>query len=86
MSEAVLVDLARYSALLSRVIASSLSLSQIKERVKATQSPAELPPLAARMATTYQLAKKLHVWDNPKKGKKLESLLSQIEALLSKEE
>jgi hypothetical protein len=38
------------------------------------------------MATTYQLAKKQKVWDDPKKRKKIESLLSQIEALLSKEE
>jgi ParB family chromosome partitioning protein len=72
-------------ALLEDAIASSLSLSQIKERVKAAQPPTEPPPLAARMATTYQLAKKQKVWDDPKKRKKLESLLSQIEALLSKE-
>jgi len=72
-------------ALLEDAIASSLSLSHIKERVKATQPLAEPPPLAARMATTYQLAKKQKVWDDPKKRKKLESLLSQIEALLSKE-
>jgi ParB family chromosome partitioning protein len=73
-------------ALLEDAIASSLSLSHIKERVKATQPLAEPPPLAARMATTYQLAKKQKVWDDPKKRKKLESLLNQIEALLSKEE
>ncbi len=73
-------------ALLEDAIASSLSLSQIKERVKAAQPPAEPPPLATRMATTYQLAKKQKVWDDPKKRKKLESLLNQIEALLSKEE
>ena len=72
-------------ALLSDAIASSLSLSQIKDRVKAAQPPAEPPPLATRMATTYQLAKKLYVWDDPKKRKKLKSLLSQIEVLLSKE-
>jgi ParB family chromosome partitioning protein len=72
--------------LLEEALASSLSLSQIRERVKASQPLTEPPPLAARMATTYQLAKKLHVWDDPKKRKKLESLLSQIEALLSKEE
>jgi ParB family chromosome partitioning protein len=72
-------------ALLEDAIASSLSLSQIKERVKAAQPPTEPPPLAARMATTYQLAKKQKVLDDPKKRKKLESLLSQIEALLSKE-
>ncbi len=73
-------------ALLEDAIASSLSLSQIKERVKAAQPPTEPPPLATRMTTTYQLAKKQKVWDDPKKRKKLETLLSQIEALLSKEE
>jgi ParB family chromosome partitioning protein len=71
--------------LLEEAIASSLSLSQIKERVKADQPPTEPPPLATRMTTTYQLAKKQKVWDDPKKRKKLESLLSQIEALLSKD-
>jgi ParB family chromosome partitioning protein len=70
--------------LLEDVIANSLSLSQIKEQVKAAQPLTEPPPLAARMATTYQLAKKQKVWDDAKKRKKLESLLSQIEALLSK--
>jgi ParB family chromosome partitioning protein len=78
-------DEAERKALLEDAIASSLSLSQIKERVKAAQPPTELPPLATRMTTTYQLAKKQKVWDDPKKRKKLESLLSQIEALLSKE-
>ncbi|MBD1933740.1 MULTISPECIES: ParB/RepB/Spo0J family partition protein [Cyanophyceae] len=73
-------------ALLEDAIANSLSLSQIKEQVKAAQTLTEPPPLAARMATTYQLAKKQKVWDDTKKRKKLESLLSQIEALLSKEE
>lgn len=79
-------DEAERKALLEDAIANSLSLSQIKERVKAAQPPAEPSPLVTRMTTTYQLAKKLHVWDDPKKRKKLESLLSQIEALLSKEE
>jgi ParB family chromosome partitioning protein len=36
------------------------------------------------MGATYKLAKKQKVWDDPKKRKKLESLLGQIEALLSK--
>ena len=79
-------DEAERKKLLEDAITSDLSLSQIKERVKAAQPLTEPPSLAARMATTYQLAKKLHVWDDPKKRKKLESLLSQIEALLSKEE
>ena len=79
-------DEAERKALLEDAIASSLSLSQIKERVKAAQPPTEPPPFAARMATTYQLASKQKVWDDPKKRKKLESLLNQIEVLLSKEE
>ena len=78
-------DEAERKALLEDVIANSLSLSQIKERVKAAQPSAEPPPLATRMTTTYQLAKKQKVWDDPKKRKKLESLLNQIEALLSKD-
>ncbi|MCA1991975.1 MAG: ParB/RepB/Spo0J family partition protein [Coleofasciculus sp. S288] len=79
-------DEAARQALLNDAITDFLSLSQIKNRVKAAQPPTEPPPLAARMTTTYQLAKKQKVWDDPKKRKKLESLLSQIEALLSKEE
>jgi ParB family transcriptional regulator, chromosome partitioning protein len=79
-------DEAERKALLEDAIANSLSLTQIKDRVKAAQPPAEPPPLATRMTTTYQLAKKQKVWDDPKKRKKLESLLNQIEALLSKEE
>jgi ParB family chromosome partitioning protein len=82
---ALVKDEASRQALLNDAIASALSLSQIKERVKAAQPPTEPFPLATRMATTYQLAKKQKVWDDPKKRKKLESLLSQIEALLSKD-
>ena len=72
--------------LLSDAIHDFLSLSRIRERVKETQVPSSEPPtLAERMGATYKLAKKQKVWDDPKKRKKLESLLGQIEALLSKE-
>jgi ParB family chromosome partitioning protein len=70
-------------ALLEDAIASSLSLSQIKERVKAAQPPAEPPPLASRIETISKLVKKHQVWDDPKKRKKLESLLAKIEELIS---
>ena len=70
-------------ALLEEAISSSLSLSEIRERVKAAQPPTEPPPLASRMETIYKLTKKHHVWDDPKKRKKLETLLAKIEELIS---
>jgi len=69
--------------LLSEAIADSLSLSQIRERVKASQPPTEPPPLAKRMETIYKLTKKPYVWDDPSKYSRLESLLAQIEELIS---
>jgi ParB family chromosome partitioning protein len=71
--------------LLQEAIASSLSLNQIRERLKAIQPPTEPPPLATRMETIYKLAKKRHVWDDPKKRQKIESLLAQLEELISEE-
>jgi ParB family transcriptional regulator, chromosome partitioning protein len=70
-------------SLLQEAIAQSLSLSQIRERVKAVQPPTEPPPLAKRMVSIYKLTKKHHVWTDPKKRKKLESLLAKIEELIS---
>jgi ParB family chromosome partitioning protein len=70
-------------ALLEEAIAQSLSLSEIRERVKAIQPPTEPPPLASRIETISKLVKKHQVWDDPKKRKKLESLLAKIEELIS---
>ena len=70
-------------SLLQDAITSSLSLSQIRERVKAFQPPPEPPPLAKRMETIYKLTKKHYVWDDPSKHSRLESLLAQIEELIS---
>jgi ParB family chromosome partitioning protein len=78
-------DEAERQRLLSDAIHDFLSLSRIRERVKeAKVSSSEPPTLAERMGATYKLAKKQKVLDDPKKRKKLESLLGQIEALLSK--
>ncbi|MBD1808512.1 ParB/RepB/Spo0J family partition protein [Microcoleus sp. FACHB-SPT15] len=78
-------DEAERHRLLDDAIYDFLSLSRIRERVKEAQVPTSEPPtLAERMGATYKLAKKQKVWDDPKKRKKLESLLGQIEALLSK--
>jgi ParB-like chromosome segregation protein Spo0J len=69
--------------LLEEAITQSLSLSQIRERVKASQPPSESPALAKRMESVYKLAKKHQVWDDPLKRSHLESLLAQIEELIS---
>jgi ParB family chromosome partitioning protein len=76
-------DEASRQALLEDAIASSLSLSEIRERVKALNPPAEPPPFAYRMETISKLVKKHQVWDDPKKRKKLETLLAKIEELIS---
>jgi ParB family chromosome partitioning protein len=76
-------DEAARLALLEDAIASSLSLSEIRERVKALNPPAESPPLASRIETISKLVKKHQVWQDLKKRKKLESLLTKIEELIS---
>jgi ParB family chromosome partitioning protein len=76
-------DDAERQILLSDAIASSLSLSEIRERVKALNPPTEPPPFASRIETISKLVKKHQVWDDPKKRKKLESLLAKIEELIS---
>lgn len=73
------------TALLEEAVARSLSLSQIRERVKAKKTPTERPPLEARIEATYKQIKKIKVWDNPQKREKLESLLAEMEALLTSE-
>jgi ParB family chromosome partitioning protein len=69
--------------LLEEAIASSLSLSQIRERVKASQPPPEPEEFATRIDVTTKRMKKLKVWENPSKRSRLESLLKQLEELIS---
>lgn len=78
-------DEAERKTLLEEAISLSLSLSEIRERVKATQPPTEPPPFASRIETISKLVKKHQVWDDPKKCKKLETLLAKIEELISPE-
>jgi len=76
-------DEASRAALLEEAIAQSLSLSEIRERVKAVQPPTGPPPLASRIETISKLVKKQKLWDDPKKRRKLETLLAKIEELIS---
>jgi ParB family chromosome partitioning protein len=71
--------------LLEEAIASSLSLSQIRERIKTSQPPPERGKFVARIDATTKRVKKSKVWENPSKRSRLESLLAQLEELISEE-
>jgi ParB family chromosome partitioning protein len=83
---ATLKDEAARTEILALAIANSLSLSQIKERVNAAKPTKEKEELKSRFDVTYKQAKKSkQLWQDPKKRKKLESLLSQLEKLIESE-
>ncbi|OWY65161.1 chromosome partitioning protein ParB [cyanobacterium TDX16] len=77
-------------ALLETAIAQDLSLNQIRERVasiadeKANSISSETSSLKSRMDAAYRLVKKSKIWADPKKQKRLEKLLAELEALASK--
>jgi ParB family transcriptional regulator, chromosome partitioning protein len=79
-------DEAARTELLELAIANSLSLSQIKEQVNTVKPIKEKEELQSRVDTTYKQLKKLkQLWKDPKKRKKLESLLAQLEKLIEPE-
>jgi ParB family chromosome partitioning protein len=78
-------DEAERQSLLSEAIASQLSLTQIKQRLKAKQPSTERGELQTRWDATTRQMKKSPLWDDPKKRQKIESLLAQLEALLVQE-
>ena len=72
--------------LLEKAIVLSLSLSQIKEKIKESLPVKKKEDLQNRFDVTYKIAKKSkQLWLDPKKRKKLESLLSQLEKLIESE-
>ena len=72
--------------LLEEAIANSLSLSQIRELVKAEKAPKQQSELKTRFETTYKQAKKAkQLWNNAKKRKRLEALLVKLEKLIAEE-
>ena len=72
--------------LLDKALAQSLSLSEIRELIKVSQSSQPNEDFVSRFGRTYKRMKKsLKALDNPKKRKKLESLLAQIEELIAEE-
>jgi ParB family chromosome partitioning protein len=72
--------------LLDEAISKNLSLTQIKELITSMSSSSvgnELIPFKNRIKATYRLVEKSKIWEDPKKQKKLEQLLTEIEALIS---
>ena len=73
--------------LMAEAIANSLSLREIKERIKDSQPQPQKEELFTRMGNAYQQVKKSKkfLMENPRQRKKLESLLAQIEKLFDQE-
>jgi len=72
--------------LLNDAIAQNLSLKEITQRIKQLKQPTAKPPsLKNRFQETLGRLQKAKFWNNPKKHKKLERLLLQMEALLDEE-
>jgi len=84
---ASLKDTEARQQMLTEVISSSLSLSEIKQRLKvlnSTSHPSEPTNLKQRLTKTIQLAKKdKTLWSNPAKTQQLEQLLSQLETIIT---
>ena len=69
--------------LLDEAIESSLSLTQIREKIAAMTPKKEQEDLKVRFDSTYKMVKKdKQLWQDPKKKKKLQSLLAQLEKLM----
>lgn len=81
-----LKDFSQRQALLEDALSKNLSLTQIRERIKAARLEKEEPQsLKNRIKEVSGRLQKARLWDNPKKQKQLEKLLTQMEALLTDE-
>lgn len=73
--------------MLTEVVRNSLSLSEIKQRLKLLNNeskPSEPANLKQRLTQTIQLAKKdKTLWSDPAKTQQLEHLLNQLEAIIT---
>jgi ParB family chromosome partitioning protein len=79
-----LKDEANRKELLEEAITQNLSVSQIRERLKAARPPRESPQtLKQKMQDLTRRFQKAKAWDDPKKQKRLEKLLLQMETLLA---
>jgi ParB family chromosome partitioning protein len=82
-----LKDTSARQQLLQEAIEESLSLSQIRERIKSLVSLPPTQDLQFRFEVAAKRAKKVKtLWSDPKKRKKVEKLLAQLETLIAEEE
>lgn len=75
-------------ALLTEAISQDLSLTQIKARISDIQDSHKVadnqtPSLKQLFDQAYRQGRKSRVWDDPKKTKKLEKLLVELNSLLA---
>lgn len=78
-----LKDEAQRKVLIQDAIKQNLSLSQIKERIKSVTPVASTPPTASdRLALVSQKLKGRKLAEDPKKQKRLEKLLQELESLV----
>lgn len=78
-----LKDDTKRKILLDEVVTQQLSLSQVQERIKAAQPGRETPTtLKSRISDLTRRHNKSKAWNDPRKQKLLEKLLTQMEALL----
>ncbi|MGB3203491.1 MAG: ParB/RepB/Spo0J family partition protein [Crinalium sp.] len=74
--------------LLEATVSNNWSLSQIKEQVKQQTPPSQIPSsqptsqLPERLKVAYQKLKKTRLWEDPNKEQQIDTLLTQLEALL----
>ena len=82
---ASLKDESARKELMAEAIAKSLSLREIKERIKAATPQPQKEEIFNRLDNTYKQVKKSKkfILGNSRKRKKLESLLGQIEKLFA---
>jgi ParB family chromosome partitioning protein len=80
-----LKDPVQRKALLDEAVAENLSLAQIKEKIKKARPTNETITLRHRIKEASSRLYSSKCWNNPKKQRKLERLLVQIQELLSDE-
>jgi ParB family chromosome partitioning protein len=80
-----LKDEAARQSLLEEAIEQDLSLSQIRERIKALQSQTEISSPSSQFDATTRRLKAASLWKNPKKWKRVQALLQKLEALIEEE-
>jgi ParB family chromosome partitioning protein len=72
-------------ALLEEAIEQDLSLSQIRERLKALQPKAKIKSPSSQFDATTRRLRAAKLWENPKKWKRVQALLQKLEALIEEE-